>query len=258
MSTTTASAKSTAIRDVVSREEWRVRCDLAACYRMIARLGWHDLIYTHISARVPGERNHYLINPFGLHFHEITASSLVKVDDECNIVLDTGYPVNPAAFIIHGAIHRAREDAGCVLHLHTVAGVAVATQKQRLLPITQTALLFEDNVAYHPYEGLAVAEGECERLVSDLGDKPAMLLENHGTLTVGDTVSKAYVFMWFLERACQMQVAALAGGAEIIVPPEDVRKRVRQQVVAAFQQAGTMEWAGLIRTLDREEPDYRT
>ncbi|HEY7816635.1 MAG TPA: class II aldolase/adducin family protein [Vicinamibacteria bacterium] len=245
------------IRDLVSAEEWKVRMDLAACYRMVARQNWHDLVYTHISARVPGERHHYLVNPFGLHFHEITASSLVKVDDNCNVVLDTGFPVNPAAFVIHGAIHRAREDAGCVLHLHTVAGVGVATQRQGLLPITQTALLFEDNVAYHAYEGLAVAEGECERLVADLGSKPAMLLQNHGTLTVAETISKAFVLMWFLERACQMQVAALSGGAEFIVPPEDVRKRVRMQAAVSFQQAGIMEWAGVLRTLEREEPDYR-
>ena len=244
-------------RGEVSEDEWKVRVDLAACYRLVAREGWDDLIYTHISAAVPGEEGRYLVNPFGMFFHEITASSLVKVDIKGKIVGKSPHMVNPAAFVIHGAIHRARPDSGCVLHLHTPAGVGVAAQKQGLLPITQNALLFRDNLAYHDYEGLAVNDAECERLVSDLGDKPALMLRNHGTLTVAETVSKAYVYMFFLERACQMQIAALAGGSEVIVPPPEVQEIVWQQAQAAFQAAGILEWAGLIRTLDAEDPGYK-
>jgi len=258
MSANPAIHETPSVRDRVSAAEWRVRCDLAACYRLIARHGWDDLIYTHISARVPGGDDHYLINPFGLHFHEITASSLVKVDGDCNILLETGWSVNPAAFIIHGAIHRARTDAGCVLHLHTVAGSAVSAQARGLLPITQTALLFQGRTAYHDYEGLALEEDECDRLVADLGEASAMILRNHGTLTVGPTVAKAYVFMNFLEKACQMQIAAQAGGAELVIPSPEVQAKVPAQIQAVFASSDSLEWPGLIRLLEREAPDYKT
>ncbi len=244
-------------RDDISEGERKVRVDLAACYRLVARNGWDTLIYTHISAAVPGEEGHYLVNPFGMYFHEVTASNLVKVDVKGKIVGKSPHIVNPAAFIIHGAIHRARPGMGCVLHLHTVAGSGVACQKQGLLPISQDALLFHGNLAYHDYEGIAVDEGECERLVADLGGKSALILRNHGTLVVGETVAKAFVTMTFLERACQVQVAALAGGAEVIVPTPEVQKIVTQQAQAAFQAAGFMEWAGLLRTLDAEDPGYK-
>ena len=246
------------VRDQVSEAEWQVRVDLAACYRLVARQGWDDLIYTHISARVPGEEEHFLINPFGLHFWEITASSLVKIDHAGNKVMDSPHPVNPAGFVVHYAVHKARADAACVLHMHTPASVGVATQAHGLLPITQNALLFHDNIAYHDYEGLAVAEGEIDRLGADLGDKPAMILRNHGILTLGRSVSQAYVLAFFLERACQMQVAALSAGRDgIVVPSPEVQAAVRRQAAMAFQAAGTMEWAGLIRLLDREDPTYK-
>ncbi len=253
-----AEADANVVREQVSEAEWQVRVDLAACYRLVAREGWGDLIYTHISARVPGEEGRYLVNPFGLFFNEITASSLVKVDVEGKIVMASPHAVNPAAFIIHGAIHAAREDAGCVMHLHTAAGVGVATQKHGLLPITQNALLFVGNLAYHDYEGLALGEGECERLVADLGGNAAMILRNHGTLTVGPSVSQAYVYMFFLERACQMQVAALSAGLDAIIEPgEQVRERVSGQAANAFQAAGLMEWPGLLRILDGEDSSFR-
>jgi len=246
------------LRNQVSEAEWQVRVDLAACYRLVARQGWDDLIYTHISARVPGEDGHFLINPFGLHFDEITASSLVKIDHEGRKVMESPYPVNPAGFIVHYAVHKARHDAACVLHMHTPAGVGVAAQKHGLLPITQNALLFHDDIAYHDYEGLAVAPGEVDRLGADLGDKSAMILRNHGTLVVGRTVAQAYVLAFFLERACQMQVAALSAGLENIhLPPAEVREIVRRQAEMAFQAAGRSEWPGLIRRLDREDPGYK-
>ena len=234
-----------------------VRVDLAACYRLVARNSWDLLIYSHISASVPGEEGHYLVNPFGLYFHEVTASNLVKVNVKGKIVGKSPYIVNPAAFVIHGAIHRGRPGVGCVLHLHTVAGTGVACQKEGLLPISQEALLFHGNLAYHDYEGIAVDEDECDRLVADLGEKAALILRNHGTLVVGETISKAFVAMTILERACQVQVAAQAGGSEVIVPPPKVQEVVTQQARAAFQAAGIMEWAGLLRTLDAEDPSYR-
>lgn len=246
------------VREMVSDEEWQTRVDLAACYRLVARNGWDDLIYTHISAAVPGPDEHFLINPFGLHFHEITASSLVKVDLKGNIVMKSPYHINPAGFIVHSAVHRVRPDAGCVIHTHTVAGCGVAAQKHGLLPITQTGLLFHGNVAYHEYEGLALSEEECAQLGKDLSEKNAMILYNHGLLTAGATVGQAYVLMYFLEKACAMQIAALAGGSELITPRAEVQERVSQQAAATFGFAGSMEWAGLLRLLDKEDPSFRT
>jgi ribulose-5-phosphate 4-epimerase/fuculose-1-phosphate aldolase len=176
------------IRERVSEAEWKVRVDLAAAYRLVADFGWTDLVFTHISARVPGPDHHFLINPYGMLFEEITASSLVKIDLNANIVLDTGYPVNPAGFTIHSAIHEAREDAKAVLHLHTPDGTAVSTLEQGLLPLNQTAQLVIGDLAYHDYEGVAFDHAEKPRLVADLGTKNVMLLRNHGTLTVGNTV----------------------------------------------------------------------
>jgi len=254
---TLSAIDATSLRDQVSDEEWQTRVDLAACYRLVARNGWDDLIYTHISARVPGEGHAYLINPLELHFHEITASSLIKVDPEGNVLSQTPYTTNPAGLVIHGAVHGAREDAGCVIHLHTVAGTAVATQKEGLLPITQAALLFYDNIAYHDYEGLAVDEAERDRLVADFGDKTAMILRNHGTMVAAPTVSKAFVTMHFLERACQMQIAAQAGGGELNMPSAKAQQQVRQASEQAFARGGIMEWPGLLRLLDQEDPSFR-
>ncbi len=197
------------VREQVSEAEWKVRVDLAAAYRLVALFGWDDLVFTHISARVPESDHHFLINPYGMLFDEITASSLVKIDLEANILLDTGWPVNPAGFTIHSAVHEAREDAGCVMHLHTVDGTAVASSKQGLLPLNQTAQLVIGDLAYHDYEGVAFDHDERPRLQKDLGDHSVVLLRNHGTLTIGETIGAAFTKMYFLERACSMQVRTL-------------------------------------------------
>lgn len=240
-----------------SAEEWQMRIDLAACYRLVAHYGWDDLIYTHISARVPGPEHHFLINPYGMMFHEITASSLVKVDLAGNLVEAGGWEINPAGFVIHSAVHAAREDARCVLHLHTRAGAAVSAQAEGLLPLTQTAMVFQGNLAYHDYEGIALNEDERPRLVADLGDKPAMILRNHGTLTVGETVADAFVRMVFLERACEMQVAALSAGRDRLHwPSEQARATVAAQA-GGLRQVGAKSWPGLLRMLDARDPGYR-
>lgn len=237
--------------------EWEARVDLAACYRLVARHGWDDLIYTHISAAVPGPKKCFLINPYGMIFSEITASSLVKVDLDGNIVGDTPYQINPAGFTIHSAIHAARDDVKCVLHLHTNAGVAVSAQKQGLLPISQTALVLYNDIAYHDYEGIALDLDERERLVAHLGAKNVMILRNHGTLTCGHNVAAAYVRMFFLERACQMQIAAQAGGAELILMSKAMQERVHQQATSGASGWGERDWPALLRLLDREDPSYK-
>jgi len=237
--------------------EWQARVDLAACYRLVARNGWDDLIYTHISAAVPGPQKHFLINPYGLMFGEITASSLVKVDIDGNIVSDTAYQINPAGYTIHSAVHAARDDVKCVVHLHTNAGVAVSSQKQGLLPLNQTALVVYSDLAYHDYEGIALDLDERERLVANLGDKNNLMLRNHGTLTVGHTVAAAYVRMFFLERACQMQIAAQSGGAELILLSKAMQERVHEQVTTGSAGVGERDWPALLRLLDREDPSYK-
>lgn len=237
--------------------EWEARVDLAACYRLVARNGWDDLIYTHISAAVPGPKKHFLINPYGMLFSEITASSLVKVDLEGNVVSETPYRINPAGFTIHSAIHAVREDVKCVLHLHTNAGTAVSAQKQGLLPISQTALVVHNDIAYHDYEGIALDLDERERLVAHLGRKNVMILHNHGTLTCGHSVAAAYVRMFFLERACQMQIAAQAGGAELRLLPQSMCDHVFGQVAKNSLRMGELDWPPLLRLLDKEDPSYR-
>src|SRR6476646_5051479 len=205
----------------MSPEERQIRTDLAAAYRAVAMYGWDDLVFTHISARVPGPEHHFLINPYGMLFEEITASSLVKVDLDGAIVAPTEYYINPAGFTIHSAIHAAREDALCVMHLHTDAGVGVAAQKGGLLPLTQNSLLVIPNLAYHGYEGVALNFDERERLVADLGDKKLMLLRNHGTLSVGVNAADAFVGIFFLERACAQQVNALSVGRDgVLLAPD--------------------------------------
>jgi len=241
----------------MSDAEWQARVDLAACYRLVARNGWDDLIYTHISAAVPGPQKHFLINPYGMMFGEITASSLVKVDLEGNIVSETPYNINPAGFTIHSAVHAARHDVKCVLHLHTNAGVAVSSQKQGLLPLNQTSLIIYSDVAYHDYEGIALDLDERERLVANLGGKNNLILRNHGTLTVGHTVSAAYVRMFFLERACQMQIAAQSGGAELNLLSKAMQERVHRQVTTGSAGVGDRDWPALLRLLDREDPSYK-
>ncbi|MEP7210388.1 MAG: class II aldolase/adducin family protein [Alphaproteobacteria bacterium] len=251
--------KSISVRDRVSAEEWKVRCDLAALYRLVAIYGWDDLIFTHISARVPGPEHHFLINPYGQFFGEITASSLVKIDLEGNIVEPTEYFVNPAGFTIHSAIHAAREDAKFVLHVHTDAGIAVSATKEGLLPISQQALTVLPRLAYHEYEGIALDLGERERLVADLGDKMLLMLWNHGTLAVGETAAQCWLGIYSLERSCQIQVLASAQGREHIrMAPDAAIETVRQQVMGTMNIAGPLAWPGCLRKVERELPGYDT
>lgn len=246
------------VREQVSAEEWEARVDLAAAYRLVAHYGWDDLIYTHISARVPGPEKHFLINPYGVMFHEMTASSLVKVDLDGRIVMPTDHPINPAGFTIHSAVHAARHDVGCVLHLHTDDGVAVSAQAEGLLPLSQTAMIALASLAYHDFEGIALDWDERERLVADLGDKKLMILRNHGTLSAGADVPRAFVQMFFLERACAMQVRALAGGRPLNVPPQAVQDLVKQQLAADKDgRSFSLAWPGLLRLLDAKDPSFR-
>ncbi|MBD5635265.1 MAG: class II aldolase/adducin family protein [Candidatus Eremiobacteraeota bacterium] len=245
------------IRDRVSADEWRMRVDLAAAYRLVAHFGWDDLIFTHISARVPGPEHHFLINPYGMLFSEITASSLVKVDLNGHLVEPSAYYVNPAGFTIHSAVHAAREDAHCVMHLHTTAGVAVSAQQRGLLPLNQTAMLVINDLSYHEYEGVALNHDERPRLVADLGSTSVMLLRNHGTLAVGSTVASAFLSMYFLERACATQVATLAGNPDIHWPAAEVQALVAKQASYSRGSIDDLAWAPLIRLLDRNDPSYR-
>jgi len=242
-------------------EEWQIRCDLAALYRLVAHFRMTDLIYTHISARLPGPEHHFLINHYGVLFHEMRASDLVKIDLEGNIV-EAGAAakrVNAAGFTIHSAIHRARADLMCVIHTHTAAGIAVSAQKQGLLPISQHALRFYGHLAYHGYEGIALDLDERERLVADLGGHQAMILRNHGLLVAGRTIAEAFSLIYYLERACQAQIQALAGGAELVLPPEEVRLHTARQ----FRREGSLEhfdmaWQAALRLIAHDQPDYRS
>ena len=244
------------LKDKVSEAEWRTRVELAALYRLVAMHGWDDMIFTHISARVPGPETHFLINPYGFYFEEMTASCLVKVDLEGNIVQDTQNFINPAGFTIHSAVHAAREDAHFVIHLHTEAGVGVAAQKDGLLPISQNACLLQHQVAYHGYEGLALNHDERGRLVADLGDKPLMLLRNHGTLAVGRTAAEAWIGIYFLERACRQQVAALSAGPDgVLIAPDAALAETLEQGKGIAFVAG-LAWPGALRQLDRRLPGY--
>ena len=245
----------TSLKGKVSAEEWQARVDLAALYRLVALHGWDDLIYTHISARIPGPEHHFLINPYGLLFDEITASSLVKVDLEGAVLQETPYFINPAGFTIHSAVHAAREDAKFVMHLHTDQGVAVAAQKEGLLPLSQHALIVLPQLAYHDYEGIALNLDERERLVADIGDKTLMLLRNHGTLAVGESAGACWVGMFYLERACKQQVMALSAGREnVLIAPQASQSEVRNQVGRGV--GGQLAWPGCLRKLDRELPGY--
>lgn len=257
MSATATAPQPTTVRERVSAGEWQARVDLAAAYRLVAHYGWDDLIFTHISARVPGPEHHFLINPYGLLFTEITASNLLKVDLDGNLVEPTPYFFNPAGFTIHSAVHAAREDAKCVLHLHTVAGVAVSCQKQGLLPINQTAMLLNDQIAYHEYEGVALLLDERPRLVADLGTKNAMLLRNHGTLTVGESVGEAFLSMYFLERACATQIALLSAGSELHWPAPEVQEVVKRQA-GGISSVAKLAWDAQLRMLDAKDPSYKS
>ena len=245
------------IRNQVSEEEWKQRVDLAACYRLVADYGWDDLIFTHISARVPGPEHHFLINPYGMLFEEITASSLVKVDLHGNKVMDSEYDLNPAGFTIHSAIHAAREDAKCVLHIHSINGVAVSAQKNGVLPLSQQSILVLSSLAYHDYEGIALREDEKPRLVADLGDKNFFMLRNHGLLTAADNIPDAFLFMYLFEAACMIQVRAQAGGGELIPIDQKIIDTAQAQAQAVTRQAGgALAWPALLRRLDRRNPGY--
>jgi len=246
------------VRGQVSAEEWQVRVDLAACYRLVALHGWDDLVFTHLTVRVPGPEHHFLINPYGMLFEEITASNLVKVDLDGRTVMPSPYAINPAGFTIHSAIHAARDNAKCVMHLHTDAGVAVSAQRDGLLAISQTALFPLASLAYHDYEGVALREDEKARLVADLGDKTYLILRNHGTLAVGASVADAFLHMFVLERACRIQVLAQSGGASLIQLPASLVEGIMAQAEQATNGlGGQIAWPGLLRKLDRLDASFR-
>ena len=246
------------VRDRVSDEEWQLRVDLAACYRIIAMYGWDDLVFTHVSARVPGPDEHFLINAYGMLFEEMTASSLVKVDLDGEKVLDSPHPVNPAGFVIHSAIHDARPDVGCVLHTHTRAGVAVSTQPDGLQPISQTSLLPYATLAYHDYEGIALNDDEKPRLVADLGNRNCLMLRNHGLLTTGPTIADAFLLMYAFETACQIQIMAQGSGAELRQVPQPIVDGIEAQAEQVLRGlGGQLVWPGLLRKLDRQDTSYR-
>jgi ribulose-5-phosphate 4-epimerase/fuculose-1-phosphate aldolase len=248
------------MRDQVSPDEWRVRVDLAAAYRLVALYGWDDLVFTHISARLPGPEHHFLINPYGMLFEEITASSLVKIDLAGNKVAASPYPINPAGFVIHSAVHAARQDAACVLHTHSLNGVAVSVQKGGLLPISQQASYILPLLAYHDYEGIALNEDEKPRLVTDLGRNHFLMLRNHGLLTVGATIADAFVYMYVFEAACAVQVRAQAGGGELLhVSPQIIAGTQAAAMRATTTQGpGALTWPGLLRKLERLDPGFST
>jgi ribulose-5-phosphate 4-epimerase/fuculose-1-phosphate aldolase len=248
---------STSVQSQVSPEEWKLRVDLAACYRLVALYGWSDLVFTHISARIPGPEHHFLINPYGLMFDEITASSLVKVDQQCNKLIDSPYPVNPAGFVIHSAVHEVREDAGCVMHTHTRAGVAVSAQKAGILPLSQQSTFVLASLAYHAYEGVAFRDEEKPRLQADLGQANFLVLRNHGLLTVGKTIADAFLSMYTFEATCQIQIGAQAGGELTHVNPQIVQGVAQAMRVQTGGLGGAFVWPALIRKLNRIDPSYQ-
>ena len=246
------------VEEAVSAEEWQVRVDLAALYRLVARFGWDDLVFTHITARVPGDENHFLINPYGLLYDEMCASNMVKIDMQGNKVMDSPFDINPAGFVVHSAVHEVRHDAHCVVHWHSRAGVAVAAQAEGLLPISQQSSLCLASIAYHDYEGIAVDEDERERLQRDLGDKTHLILRNHGLLVVGGTIADAFLYTYILESACQIQVAAMAGNSELIhFDQAIIDDPARTSAAATKGMMGGIAWPALLRRLDREDASFR-
>lgn len=247
------------VQSQVSQEEWQQRVNLAACYRLVALYHWDDLIFTHISARVPGPEHHFLINPYGMLFDEITASSLVKVDLSGNKVMNSSYEINPAGFTIHSAIHANREDAKCVLHIHSLNGVAVSAQKEGVLPVSQQSIFVLSSLGYHNYEGVALNEDEKPRLVNDLGDKNFFMLRNHGLITVADNIPDAFLFMYIFESACTIQIRAQSGGGELIsIDPRIIAGAKMQAKQVTKSAGGGLAWPGLLRKLDRVDPSYRS
>jgi ribulose-5-phosphate 4-epimerase/fuculose-1-phosphate aldolase len=247
------------VRSQVSETEWKLRCDLAACYRLVAHYHWDDLIFTHISARLPGPEHHFLINPYGMLFDEITASSLVKIDLEGRKLLDSPYEINPAGFTIHSAIHAAREDAKCVLHTHSINGVAVSATKEGVLPVSQQSTFVLSSLGYHDYEGVALNADEKPRLVRDLGDNSFFMLRNHGLLTVGPTIADAFLMMYLFEAACTIQLRAQATHAELIpIEPKVLATATMMGRMVLKAGGGGFAWPGLLRKLDRANPGYNT
>ncbi|WP_227687433.1 class II aldolase/adducin family protein [Psychrobacter fjordensis] len=257
MQTNTSMDSSSSVHHNMSEQEWQMRVNLAACYRMIASYGWDDLVFTHISARVPGTEDEFLINPYGMLFEEITASSLVKVNKVGEKVAPSEFDVNPAGFIIHSAVHEARDDAHCVIHLHTNDGVAVSAQEKGLLPISQQSLFPLSNLAYHDYEGVALNPEEKVRLVADLGDAHFMILRNHGLLTCADTVANAFLYMYIMQRACEIQIKAQSGGGVLTPIPAQILagiQAVSEQVTRGAN--GDIAWPALLRKLRRTDPSF--
>ena len=247
------------LRNKISIEEWQTRVDLAACYRLVAQYGWDDLVFTHITAKIPGVANQFLINPYGMMFDEITASSLVKIDLGGNkLDAENPFPVNPAGFTIHSAIHAARHDAKCVLHVHTPNGIAVSAQKNGVLPISQQSIFVLASLSYHGYEGVALNDDEKPRLVRDLGDKTFFMLRNHGLLTVAETIADAFQAMYIFETTCMIQVRAQAGGGELIPIPQPILDGAQTQAKAVTKGlGGNLAWPGLLRILDRIDSSFR-
>ena len=247
------------VKGAVSADEWSIRTDLAAAYRAVALYGWDDLVFTHLSARVPGPEHHFLINPYGMMFEEITASSLVKVNLQGDKAMDSPFEINPAGFVIHSAVHEARDDAICVMHLHTIEGVAVSCQRQGLLPISQQALFALISLGYHDYEGPALNPEEKARLVADLGDRQSLVLRNHGLLTCAATVADAFLFMYILQKACEVQIRAQSGGAELVPVDAKIVAGMKQAAKVVLRNAGgDIAWPGLLRRLDRLDPSWRS
>jgi ribulose-5-phosphate 4-epimerase/fuculose-1-phosphate aldolase len=249
---------SPSLKDQVSPEEWQLRVDLAACYRLVAAYGWSDLIFTHISARIPGPEHHFLINPYGMLFEEVTASSLIKIDQQGEKLSESPHPVNRAGFVIHSAVHAVREDAGCVLHTHTRAGVAVSAQACGVLPISQQSTFVLASLGYHTYEGVALHDAEKPRLQADLGQANHLMLRNHGLLVVGSSIAEAFLLMYNFESTCQIQLAAQAGGPLTEVDPriiDGVGHAMRTQTSGL---GGAFAWPAMLRKLDRMGSDYRS
>lgn len=245
----------------VPEPEWRMRVDLAAAFRLVDYYGWSDLLATHLSARVPHSDDHFLINPFGMMFDELTASSLIKVDQEGYKLSESAYNINPAGFVIHGAIHMALPEVACVIHTHTAAGLGVATQKEGLLPLTQQALAVIAHTGYHDYQGIAFDVAERESLIADLGTNNVLVLRNHGLLTVGRTVAEAFMWMYRAERACRFQLAFQQAGAEAMPISDEVQRvsierNLKANSPEGYRPIGVTEWPALLRKLDRENPGF--
>jgi len=247
------------VKAQVSEAEWALRVDLAACYRLIALYGWSDLVFTHISAKLPGPEEHFLINPYGALFEEITASSLVKVDATGAIVGDSPFPVNPAGFTIHSAVHAARHDVGCVLHTHTANGIGVSAQKLGVLPLSQQSIFVLSSLGYHDYEGVALRDEEKPRLVASLGNNTFLMLRNHGLLTVGATIADAFLAMYLFETTCNIQLRAQSGGGELVhVHPMIIATAQQQAAQVTKNLGGQLAWPALLRKLDRLDPGFRS